>query len=158
MVVFVMIKQMEEIIILPAAKSEAATIRKMSLSHLTLKQKAKYLQVADARNKHFNNMILGKNGICFVAHINNEVVGYVVGGAKEPPLTSIKYAELENVFVLPGFRNLGIATKLCFNFIDWANAQGYERISVKTGWKNQKDLLPFYEKLGFKPLAIELEQ
>lgn len=149
---------MSNVSILPAKNTEIPVIRDLSLSHLTAKQKQKHFELNHLTDERFRNMVLGKGGICFVAHVKENIVGYVVGGPKVSQLSSIKYAELENVFVSDKYRNKGIANKLCKQFIDWAKGQGFERICVKTGWKKQTKLLPFYEKLGFSPMTIELEQ
>src|SRR5574344_2068734 len=51
--------------------------------------------------EYFQNKINGKDGVCFIAELNNEIVGYLVGGITEPcSYREIKkISELENMII-----------------------------------------------------------
>lgn len=107
---------------------------------------------------YFNDKISGKKGVCFVAEVGGEIVGYLAGGVKKPfkYRTIKKTSELENTLIKDGFRGQGIGEKLFQAFAEWSKSQGAERIKVSASAGNLL-AIRFYEKVGFVPYAVELE-
>jgi ribosomal protein S18 acetylase RimI-like enzyme len=111
-----------------------------------------------AGETYFRNKITEKTGVCFVAVINNEIVGYMAGGmAKTYPYRKIKkQSELENILVKEEYRGKKIGELLFKEFIKWSKAKKAERIKVSTSFDNA-GAVKFYKRVGFIPYATELE-
>lgn len=107
---------------------------------------------------YFKNKISGKDGVCFVAQINGEIVGYLAGGIIKPySYRKIKkQSELENTLIKETFRGQGIGEKLFKEFVKWSKEQGAERIKVSASTDNTR-AIKFYKRLSFTPCASELE-
>lgn len=108
--------------------------------------------------EYFKNKINGKWGVCFVAVIDDEIVGYLVGGIIKtyPYRTVKKMSELENMLVKKGFRGQRIGERLCDEFKKWSKAHGAKRIKVSAAAGNSR-AIKFYKRVGFFPYAAELE-
>tara|TARA_Y100000310_G_C20701281_1_gene830128 strand:- start:4192 stop:4659 length:468 start_codon:yes stop_codon:yes gene_type:complete len=99
-----------------------------------------------------------EDGCAFVAEVNGQVVGYLVGALLEPsPYRTIpKMAELENMYVLPNFRSQGVGTRLYNDFKAWAKEQGAGRLKVVASAGNQPGI-NFYQDHGFEAIDVTLE-
>src|SRR3989344_7039552 len=106
---------------------------------------------------YFKDKISGK-GVCFIAEMGGEAVGYLAGGLMRPYSyrTIKKMTELENTLVKEEFRGQRIGEKLFEKFVGWSKQTGAERIKVSTSTSNSRGI-KFYERVGFSPYAIELE-
>jgi diamine N-acetyltransferase len=113
---------------------------------------------SEGGEKYFRDKISGKEGVCFVAEIGGEVVGYLAGGMYKPYFyrTVKKMTELENVLVKEEFRGQNIGEKLFGEFLKWSKQRGAERIAVYATAQNSR-AIKFYEKVGFKTYSLELE-
>lgn len=111
-----------------------------------------------AGEDYFRKMIAGEIGICFVAELEGKVIGYLAGCRKleTPSYRPVKRAELENIFVLEEYRGTGAGTKLANEFINWSRSKGCTHIFV-VPYAENKGAIDFYQKVGFKPYALELE-
>ena len=107
---------------------------------------------------YFRGRILNEDGCVFVAKIDSKTVGYICGGIrrKEAFRTVDKMAEIENMFVLEGYRGQGIGTRLVEAFKDWCKEQKVERIMVEAFYLNKR-AIRFYKKQLFTERAVELE-
>ncbi len=97
-------------------------------------------------------------GCAFVAEVDGQVVGYLVGGLAEPESYRIipKMAELENMYVLPEHRSQGVGAGLYQDFKAWAKEQGAGRLKVVASAGN-KGGINFYQDKGFEPIDVTLE-
>jgi diamine N-acetyltransferase len=107
---------------------------------------------------YFKKRILEDDGCAFVAYINNEVVGYLVGGLSEKSFCRIlpMLAELENMYVLEHIRNKGIGSQLLNAFIDWCKSKEVKRIRVVASSMNTR-AIKFYKKNGLEEYELILE-
>lgn len=107
---------------------------------------------------YFKSRISGEEGVCFVAEVDGEIVGYLAGGMIKPhseqPVK--RRSKLENTLVKETFRNQGIGKKLFNAFIKWSHAQGAERIIV-TAYTGNVSAVRFYREVGFNDFATKLE-
>ena len=87
----------------------------------------------------------------FVATSSNEIVGFVIANLNR----SLSKALIENVFVKPDSRGLGIGTSLARKVVDTAKADGYQFISVLTP-PDDTPAIKIYEKAGFSKGEIFL--
>ena len=109
--------------------------------------------------EYFRDKISKENSCAFIAIIDNEIVGYLVGWiTKAGDYRNIsQIAELENMFVLEQYRNLGIGTKLCEEFINWCKLKGIKRIKVVASAQNTK-AINFYKQNKFSDYDLTLER
>jgi len=109
-------------------------------------------------HNYFRIRITGKEGICLVAEVDGQIVGYLAGAMIKPySYRKIKkQAELENTLVKEDFRGQGIGEDLFREFINWSKKQGAERIKVTASAENQK-AIKFYKRVGFASYTAELE-
>lgn len=91
-----------------------------------------------------------KQDVCLlVASMENKSVGYIYGyvqnngDAKKDTVCT-----LDALFVLENYRNLGVATKLIENFINWSKEKKAHYIELKVCNLNEK-AIKLYEKFNF---------
>jgi len=107
---------------------------------------------------YFREHITEESGCVLIACIDDMVIGYLAGGLKEKDSFRImpNFAELENMFVLDKYRNMGIGTKLYRAFIDWCKSKGVGKLCVIASAENS-DGINFYRKNGFIDYHLVLE-
>lgn len=94
--------------------------------------------------------------IVFVAEKNHKIVAYLYGNI-QPSNNKILHCQkgdktffLEELYVLPEYRNGGLGKQLANFAIKFAKQQGCTNIQVDAVSKNYKSLMKFYiENLGF---------
>lgn len=101
--------------------------------------------------KFYEDKIAETSGVCFVAELNDKLIGYMVAGKKS--VASYRYvtvAELENIFVSEDFRSKGVGKKLMDEFKNWARQLGVDKVAVNVFALNEKGI-EFYKREGFLP-------
>jgi ribosomal protein S18 acetylase RimI-like enzyme len=108
--------------------------------------------------KYFADHISGKTGVCFVAEVNGNIVGYVAGKIQKAELwTTARRAELENIFVKPTWRGKGVGRLLVEKMADWARKKEVNFLFLSVYAQNSK-ARSFYEKVGFGTVALTVER
>ncbi len=108
--------------------------------------------------EYFTDKVSGKSGICFIALEDDKLVGYIAGSMMKPDSTrSVSVASLDNMLVEEEYRGNGIGTSLLEHFKKWAKAKGAGSVEVSAYFNNKK-AIRFYQSVGFKKLAINLEK
>ena len=104
------------------------------------------LNLADPSIDKINEYLY--NGDCYVAYINNEIVGAYI-------LISIKQNtnEIVNISVKESFQNMGIGKKLIKSAIKISKESGAKILEVGTG-NSSISQLAFYQKCGFRIVDI----
>jgi GNAT superfamily N-acetyltransferase len=112
-----------------------------------------------AGEEYFKDKISGEKGVCFVATVDNVIVGYLAGYVQEniPAYDTIRRSELDNIFVEEAYRGEGIGRQLVQTFLEWSTANGVTRTMVSAYFLNEKAIM-FYKKVGFEPLTLKLVQ
>lgn len=112
----------------------------------------------DEGRDYFRGKVLGETGVCFIAEVDNKIIGYLVAKVDkvEQNYRPVERTELENMLVLEAYRSKGVGKKLVSAFLQWSKEQGAQRVFVKAYSPNER-AIKFYEKLGFKPHVLELE-
>ena len=88
-------------------------------------------------------------GECFIAYINNDIIGvYVL--IKTRPFT----LELVNIAVKESFQCKGIGSKLIYSAIDFAKKENAKVLEVGTG-NSSIYQLGLYQKCGFRIVGID---
>ena len=108
--------------------------------------------------EYFTKKIKKIDGVCFIAEIENKIVGYFTAAKKEiPGYRLVVVADLENLVVDENFRNQGIGKKLVDSFTSWAKSIGVDRVSVNVFSGNEKGI-KFYKRQGFLLFESVLEK
>lgn len=108
--------------------------------------------------EYFAGFLARERGVCLLAESGGgEVVGYLAGYvAAGSSLRPVEVAELESMYVVEGYRSLGVGAKLVGEFLRWAGARGAERASV-TAYAANEGAVRFYEGMGFRLKSLSLE-
>ncbi len=108
--------------------------------------------------KYYGDKINGISGVCFVAEIDNQIIGFAIAGKKEvPSYRLVKVVELENIFVKKEYRSNGVGKKLMEAFLNWAKELGVDKVAVNVFALND-GAISFYKREGFLPQDLTLEK
>ncbi len=108
--------------------------------------------------KYYEDKVKGILGICFVAELDNKIIGYITACEKEvPSYRLVKVAELENIFVKAEQRSKGVGKKLMDKFINWAKELNLDKVAVNVFALNEK-AISFYKREGFDLQDLTLEK
>jgi GNAT superfamily N-acetyltransferase len=103
---------------------------------------------------YFSKLI--STGMCFVALVDEAIVGYLIGYTRDPSsYRLVKTAELESMFVQAPHRGQGIGTALAQAFIHWAGEQQAHHITF-TAYATNERAIAFYQSLNFTPKNLTL--
>lgn len=107
---------------------------------------------------YFRTRASAERGVAFVAHMQSQTVGYLIGSEipSESYRRSLRLFELENMFVVEEHRHNGIGNALFASFVQWCKSQGAERIKVLAYGANAS-AIRFYRSAGFADYALSLE-
>lgn len=96
-------------------------------------------------------MIMGylQRGVCYVAEMNNEVIGVYVLLPTRPGTM-----EIVNVAVSTHYRGKGIGKALVQDAIENARLSGYNAVEIGTG-NSSINQLALYQKCGFRIIGID---
>lgn len=91
----------------------------------------------------------------FVAERNGEVVGFLSGELREgsPAFKPKTWAAVEDIYVAPEHRSLGIGHALFEECRKWAAQKGADGISLQVAAGNTR-ARKFYEELGFREVSV----
>jgi ribosomal protein S18 acetylase RimI-like enzyme len=107
--------------------------------------------------KHFAELVAGEKGVCLLAELGDEVVGYLAGYTWGPSdWRPVRMAELESMFILEQFRGQQVGSVLVEGFLAWCRKRDVQRVSV-TAYATNEGALAFYRSLGFVPKNLTLE-
>ena len=92
--------------------------------------------------------IQGGNDVSFVAEIDGQVVGYMIGSILLGFFGIKSGAWLSMMGVDPKFMGQGIGEKLADAFFAYAKSQGLAHVYTSVRW-DSTDLLSYFKRLGF---------
>lgn len=100
-------------------------------------------------------MASGSNSFLFVAVSGDEIVGFISGELREgsPTFRSKTWASVDDVFVEPDHRSLGVGRALLGSVISWAGQKGANGVSLQVAAANGR-ARKFYEELGFREISV----
>jgi GNAT superfamily N-acetyltransferase len=95
-----------------------------------------------------------------VAESDGQLVGYIHASVqRDTPVEVIPadepYVAIEDIYVLPGYRDRGIGGALLEQIFAVARQEGIERFIVGTLSKQTDSILKFYHSHGFTPWRIQ---
>lgn len=91
----------------------------------------------------------------FVAVVGEKTVGFISGELREgsPTFQPKTWASVDDVFVDPDHRNLGIGRALIASVEGWARQKGANGVSLQVAAANGRGRR-FYESLGFREISV----
>ena len=91
----------------------------------------------------------------FVAVIGDQTVGFISGELREgsPAFRPKTWASVDDVFVEPDHRSLGVGRALLESVKRWAKDRGADGVSLQVAAANERGR-KFYEGLGFREISI----
>jgi ribosomal protein S18 acetylase RimI-like enzyme len=91
----------------------------------------------------------------FVAEYDGRSVGFVSGELREssPTFRPKTWASVDDVFVEPDYRNLGVGQALLESVKAWAKERGADGVSLQVAAANERGR-KFYEELGFREISV----
>jgi ribosomal protein S18 acetylase RimI-like enzyme len=91
----------------------------------------------------------------FVAVSGDRTVGFISGELREgsPAFRPKTWASVDDVFVEPDRRNLGVGRALLESVRTWAMERGADGISLQVAAANERGR-KFYEDLGFREVSV----
>jgi ribosomal protein S18 acetylase RimI-like enzyme len=91
----------------------------------------------------------------FVAEYDGQTVGFVSGELREssPTFRPKTWASVDDVFVEPDYRNLGVGRALLESVKAWAKQRGADGVSLQVAAANERGR-KFYEDLGFREISV----
>lgn len=108
-----------------------------------------------AGEKYFREAI--QNNYVAVAECNGEIVGYLAGSFGSRSYRNECYAEVDNMFVEPGFRSCGVGGLLMKDFLQYCKKSGVEVVKV-TAYAANEAAIKFYRKNGFADFELTLKR
>jgi GNAT superfamily N-acetyltransferase len=97
----------------------------------------------------------GSLSFLFVAEDGDRIVGFVSGELREgsPTFLQKSWASVDDVFVQPDHRNLGVGRALLESVEAWAKDRDADGISLQVAAANGRGR-KFYEDLGFREISV----
>ena len=91
----------------------------------------------------------------FVAVLDDETIGFISGDLREgsPTFHPKTWASVDDVYVTPEYRSLGVGHALLENVRSWAHDKGASGISLQVAAANERGRR-FYERLGFREVSV----
>ena len=107
----------------------------------------KLLLLADPSQKMIEGYL--ENGSCFVAEVDNEIIGVYVLLPTRP-----ETVEIVNIAVAEEHQKRGYGSRLINDAIQRAKQDGYKTIEIGTG-NSSISQLALYQKCGFRIMGID---
>jgi ribosomal protein S18 acetylase RimI-like enzyme len=108
-------------------------------------------------HEYFTKHMRSEKSLGLLAETEGKGVGYLVGYVRSrSSLHPVRMAELESMYVSKAYRSRGVGQQLVSQFLEWAGAQGIERVSV-TAYVANEGAVAFYKRIGFRPKSLTLE-
>jgi ribosomal protein S18 acetylase RimI-like enzyme len=91
----------------------------------------------------------------FVSEREGEVIGFLSGELREgsPAFTPKTWAAVEDIYVVPKHRSLGVGRALFEECRKWAQQKGADGISLQVAAGNTR-ARKFYERLNFREVSV----
>ncbi len=101
------------------------------------------------------DLTTSSHAFLFVAEHDGRTVGFVSGELREgsPTFRPKTWASVDDVFVKPDYRNLGVGRALLESVKTWAKERGAHGISLQVAAANERGR-KFYEELGFREVSV----
>lgn len=85
---------------------------------------------SESGKKYFTQLVTRNDTLCIIAEHDSKSIGYLAAGPKEINFRNSKYAEIENMGVIPEYRSKGIGQMLIDKCVEWAKTNSYQKLFV----------------------------
>jgi ribosomal protein S18 acetylase RimI-like enzyme len=91
----------------------------------------------------------------FIAEADEELIGFLSGELREgsPTFKPKTWAAIEDIYVTPLYRSLGVGRALFTEYQKWARNKGADGVSLQVAAANVR-ARKFYEGLGFREVSV----
>ncbi|HZC19145.1 MAG TPA: GNAT family N-acetyltransferase [Rubrobacteraceae bacterium] len=137
--------------------AEAARLWMRSAEEHTLYDPV-YAAAADAEKtmrRFLADLSSSSHSCLFIAERDGEVIGFLSGELREgsPAFKPKTWAAVEDVYVAPDHRSLGVGRALFEEFQKWAQGKGADGVSLQVAAGNAR-ARKLYEELGFREVSV----
>ncbi len=151
---------MSEVVIVEATKSSLPIIQSMSFDFLeesrafdpNLNERWPYTVKG---TEFITQRMDSHDGICLMAEVSEMSAGYLLGSLSRSVLHG-DASMLEQLYVLPPYRRLGVARALTASFFTWSQENGIDHWLV-SAFVNNESAIKLYENLGASVATLTLE-
>jgi GNAT superfamily N-acetyltransferase len=117
-----------------------------------------YATSPDARNtmrRFLADLTSSSQSFLFVAVLEGETIGFISGELREgsPTFHPRTWASVDDVYVVPEYRSLGVGRALLENVESWARERNASGISLQVAAANGRGR-KFYKTLGFREVSV----
>jgi RimJ/RimL family protein N-acetyltransferase len=138
------------VMIRPAKSTDAAEIaRRMARvvkEGIYLEEEPDTLPTGKEKEKEIRR-IREDGGMYAVAEVDGKIAGVAL--LRRGPLSMNRHVAKFRMWLIPGYRGLGLGKKLMEYIIHWARAHGVEKISLDV-FSNNERAIRLYKKYGFR--------
>lgn len=101
------------------------------------------------------DLTTSSHSFLFVAVLDDETIGFISGDLREgsPTFHPKTWASVDDVYVTPQYRSLGVGRALLENVESWARDKGANGISLQVAAANRRGR-DFYDRLGFREVSV----
>ena len=106
--------------------------------------------------RRFLAELAGSNhSFLFIAESAARTIGFISGELREgsPTFQAKTWASVDDVFVEPDYRNLGVGRALLESVKAWAKEKGADGVSLQVAAANERGR-NFYKALGFREISV----
>ncbi len=105
--------------------------------------------------RFLTDLASSNHSFLFVAEYAGRTVGFISGELREgsPTFQAKTWASVDDVFVEPDQRNLGVGRALLESVKEWARERGADGVSLQVAAANERGR-KFYEELGFREVSV----
>ncbi|WP_341878188.1 GNAT family N-acetyltransferase [Defluviitalea saccharophila] len=107
------------------------------------------------KEKELEWILESKQVFIYVAEVDTKIVGYIRGSIRKiPPLYDIRNeGNIEEIYIMPEYRNRGLATQLVHRIIEAFKHKEVDYIDINVDCDNEIGQ-KFWESIGFKIISI----
>ena len=96
-----------------------------------------------------------------VAEVGGSIVGFISGAVRTSEGTAVipageSYFDVDNLYVMPEFRNRGVGSSLITRRLAQAKQQGVSYALVYSAAKNIEEIVKFYERHNFQSWYVQM--
>ncbi len=101
------------------------------------------------------DLCVSSHSCLFIAESDGAVIGFLSGELREgsPAFMPKTWAAVEDIYITPEHRSLGVGRALFEEFQEWAREKGIDGISLQVAADNAR-ARKFYEQLGFREVSV----
>jgi ribosomal protein S18 acetylase RimI-like enzyme len=117
-----------------------------------------YVPAPDAEKimrRSLADLSMNSHSCLFVAEADGEVIGFLSGELREgsPAFKPKTWAAVEDIYIVPRHRSLGVGRALFKECQKWAKKKGADGVSLQVAAVNVR-ARKFYEELGFREVSV----